>query len=545
MTDRRFPLRFLLPYIRPCLRAVVLLLGLGLLGGGCSGLTGSGDAPDTRDQPNIVLIYADDLGYGDVGAYGATRVETPNMDRLAQEGVRFTDAYAPASTCTPSRYSLLTGRYAFRKEGASILPGDAPLVIDTSRTTLAAVLDEAGYATGIVGKWHLGLGTGAVNWNDRIAPGPLELGFDRSFIMPATPDRVPTVYVDGHRVHNLDPDDPPLRVSFEEQIGPLPTGQSHPERLRYPADDQHSGTLVDSISRIGWMAGGPSAWFSDAEVAPTFTRRAQAFLRDTQNQPSFLFLSLRNPHVPRWPAEQFRGESESGLRGDAIEEADWTVGQVMSTLDSLGQTDETLIIVTSDNGPVYNDGYEDGSIEDANGQDANGPLRGGKYQSFEGGTRVPFIVKGPGVVAGTTSDAIVSQVDLLASLTALVGARLPADAGPDSEALPDVLLGRSSEGRTRLVEQGTGKLALRRGPWKYIPPGDYPAWAIAKHNDPESPIATPMPPSDQALLYNLEADPGETNNVIDAHPGIAREMSALLDSLRASPVHQPQEDNSR
>jgi arylsulfatase A-like enzyme len=345
-------------------------------------------------------------------------------------------------------------------------------------------------------------------------------------------------------VHNLDPDDAPLRVSFEEQIGDRPTGQSHPEQLRYAADDQHSGTIVDSISRIGWMTGGQSAWFSDAEVAPTFTRRAQAFLRDTQNQPSFLFLSLRSPHVPRWPAEQFRGESESGLRGDAIEEADWIVGQITSTLSSLGLTDETLVIVTSDNGPVYDDGYDDGSIEDANGHDANGPLRGGKYQSFEGGTRVPFIVKGPGVAAGTTSDAIISQVDLLASLSALVEAPLPAEAGPDSKALPDVLLGRRTEGRTHLVEQGSGKLALRRGPWKYIPPGDYPEWAFTKHNDPESPIATPKPPPDQALLYNLEEDLGETNNVIDAHPEIARKMSALLDSLRDHPVPQPQGDSS-
>lgn len=521
---------------------MVLLLGLGLSLSGCLDPTGPADASESGTRPNIVLIYADDVGYGDVGAYGARRIQTPNLDQLAQEGVRFTDAYATASTCTPSRYSLLTGRYAFRKEGASILPGDAPLVIDTSRTTLASMLQRNGYRTGVVGKWHLGLGTGAVDWNERIAPGPLELGFDRSFIMPATNDRVPTVYVDGHHVHDLDPDDPPLRVSFENQIGDLPTGESHPEQLRYPADPQHSGTIVDSLSRIGWMAGGQSAWWSDGEIAPTFARQAQSFLRAPRDRPFFLYLPLRDVHVPRWPNEQFRGESDAGLRGDAIEEADWVVGQITATLDSLGLTEETLVIFTTDNGPVYNDGYDDGAIPNANGHDANGPLRGGKYQSFEGGTRVPFIVRWPGEAeGGTTSDVILSQVDLFASLASIVEASPPDSAGPDSAPLPDVLRGRADEGRTHLVEQGTGKLALRRGPWKYIPAGDYPAWAFAKHNDPESPIATPMPPTDRAMLYNLEADPGEQNNVIEAHPEIAREMSALLDSLRTQPVAQSTE----
>lgn len=498
------------------------------------------DTTDSNSRPNVVLIYADDVGYGDVGAYGATQINTPNIDRLARNGVRFTDAHASASTCTPSRYSLLTGRYAFRREGASILPGDAPLVIDTSRATLASVFDEAGYTTGIVGKWHLGLGTGSVNWNERIAPGPLELGFDRSFIMPSTNDRVPTVYLDGHHVHNLDPNDPPLRVSFEEQIGSLPTGESHPERLRYPADPQHSGTIVDSISRIGWMAGGQSAWWSDGEIAPTFVRRAQSFLQDHQENPFFLYLPLRDVHVPRWPNEQFRGESDAGLRGDAIEEADWVVGQVTATLDSLGLTQETLVVFTSDNGPVYNDGYDDGAIEEANGHDANGPLRGGKYQSFEGGTRVPFIVRWPGeTTAGTTSEALISQVDLFASLASLIGASPPEEAGPDSAPLPEVLLGQSEGGRSRLVEQGVAKLALRQGPWKYIPAGDHPEWVAAKHNDPESPIATPEPPPDQAMLFNLESDLGEQNNVIDDHPKRAREMAALLDSIRARPLPHP------
>lgn len=509
---------------------LALVLLLGTAGVGCTG----GEAGSTEERPNVVLIYADDIGYGDLGSYGATRVSTPYLDTLAQQGVRFTDAYASSSTCTPSRYSLLTGRYAFRKEGASVLPGDAPMLIDTSRTTLATLLQEAGYATGIVGKWHLGLGTGAVDWNERIAPGPLELGFDRSFIMPSTNDRVPTVYVKGHSVHNLsEEEDAPLRVSYDEKIGDLPTGGSHPERLRYPADSQHSGTIVDSISRIGWMSGGQSAWWEDAQIAPTFTRRAQAFIEDHQERPFFLYLPLRNVHVPRWPHARFRGESEAGLRGDAIEEADRVVGEVLSTLRSLNLKEETLVIFTSDNGPVYNDGYEDGAIPDASGHVANGPLRGGKYQSFEGGTRVPFIVRWPGTAAaGTTSSAIISQVDLLATLAEVVGAPLPDGAGPDSRALPKVLTGQSEDGRSYVVQQGTGKLALRREQWKYVPSGSYPDWAFAKHNAPESPIATPKPPADQALLFNLAKDPGESENVIDTHPEVARKMAVLLDSLR-------------
>lgn len=510
---------------------VCIIALLGAVMGGCG--------PQEADRPNVVLIYADDVGYGDLSAYGATTIHTPHLDTLARRGIRFTHAYASAATCTPSRYSLLTGQYAFRKEGTSVLPGDAELAIDTDRPTLASVLTKAGYATSIIGKWHLGLGTGAVNWNERIAPGPLEVGFDRSFILPATNDRVPTVYVKGHHVHNLDESDPPLRVSYDDKIGDRPTGLSHPEKLRYPADSQHSGTIVNGISRIGWMAGGQSAWWSDENVAETFTRRAQQFIRDKHDRPFFLYLPLQDVHVPRWPSEQFRGESGAGLRGDAMKEVDWVVGQIRATLRRLDLKEETLVLFTSDNGPVYDDGYDDGAIADAHGHDANGPLRGGKYQSFEGGTRVPFITSWPEhIEPGTTSEALISQVDLLATIARIADASFPDDAGPDSVPLTDVLLGKHEQGRTHLVEQGVGKLALRRGPWKYIPAGSYPEWAFAKHNDPESPIATPMPPPDQALLFNLDEDPDESNNVIGQHPKVAKRMAVLLDSLRKRPVPQ-------
>ena len=207
-------------------------------------------------HPNIVVILSDDVGYGDIGCYGATKVTTPNIDALAASGIRFTDGHCTASTCTPSRYSLLTGQYSFRNKKAQILTGNAPLLIDPKAPTLPALLKGAGYATGFVGKWHLGLGDGKIDWNSAISPGPDEIGFDYSYFLPATPDRVPCVYVEDHNIDRLNSDDP-VSVSYDYKIGNEPTGADHPQLLRYPADPQHSGTIVDHISRIGWMSGGP------------------------------------------------------------------------------------------------------------------------------------------------------------------------------------------------------------------------------------------------------------------------------------------------
>jgi len=205
---------------------------------------------DSRQKaPNIVLVYADDLGYGDVSCYGATGVNTPHIDRLAAQGIRFTEAYATSATCTPSRYSLLTGEYAWRRKDTGIASGDAPLIIPEDKLTLADMLYEAGYISGVVGKWHLGLGRGKPDWNGELKPGPLELGFDYCYLVPATGDRVPCVYVENHRVVNLDPDDP-IQVSFQENVGNEPTGVTHPERLKVQADRQHSDTIVNGNSPI-------------------------------------------------------------------------------------------------------------------------------------------------------------------------------------------------------------------------------------------------------------------------------------------------------
>ncbi|MDI1318711.1 MAG: sulfatase-like hydrolase/transferase [bacterium] len=213
----------------------------------------------SRAKPNIVLIIADDLGYGDLGCYGATKIKTPNVDRLAGEGVRFTQGYAPSSTCTPSRFSLLTGEYAWREKERrnNILPGDAPLCIAPGRRTLPAMLHQAGYQTGIIGKWHLGLGDGRtpVDFNAEITPGPLEVGFDFSYIIPATVDRVPSVWIENHHVVGLDPADP-IVVNYDSNISDDPTGLQRPDLLKQQADRQHSATIVNGISRIGYMKGG-------------------------------------------------------------------------------------------------------------------------------------------------------------------------------------------------------------------------------------------------------------------------------------------------
>ena len=377
---------------------------------------------EAADRPNIVLIYADDLGYGDVGCYGATRVRTPNIDRLAREGLRFTDAHAPSSTCTPSRYALLTGEYAWRRKGTGVLPGDAALIIEPGRETLPAMLKRAGYITGVVGKWHLGLGAGSIDWNGAIKPGPLEIGFDSAFIMAATGDRVPCVFISDHNVVGLDPHDP-IRVSYGKPIGDEPTGAANPELLKVKPSHGHNQTIVGGISRIGYMTGGKAARWVDKDMANVFTREAVAFIERHAAAPFFLEFATHDIHVPREPHPQFAGTSKCGVRGDVIQELDWSVGQILETLDRLKLTDRTLVLFTSDNGPVVDDGYADGAVRDLDGHRPAGPLRGGKYSLFEGGTREPFLVRCPGRVRPGLSDALVNQVDLLASLASLTGQR--------------------------------------------------------------------------------------------------------------------------
>jgi arylsulfatase A-like enzyme len=481
------------------------------------------------DLPNIVLINADDIGYGDFGCYGASAVKTPNIDRLASEGLRFTDAHSAAATCTPSRYAMLTGEYAFRQKGTDILPGDAPLIIEPARVTLASMLHDAGYATGVVGKWHLGLGRSRPDWNAELKPGPLELGFNYCFIIPATGDRTPCVFVENHRVADFDAADP-ITVAYDHKVGNEPTGAERPDLLTMNPSHGHDNTIVNGISRIGYMSGGQAARWKDNKIADVLTYHAVKFIEDNRDKPFFLYFATHDIHVPRVPNERFRGATTMGPRGDAIVEFDWSAGQVLDTLDKLGLAENTLVILTSDNGPVVDDGYQDEAVEKLGSHKPAGPLRGKKGTVWEGGTREPFIVRWPNhVPAGKTSDALVCQVDLLASLAALTHQKLsthplPIGEGrgqgvlpaPDSVNVLPVLLGQSQHGRDELVEQAH-TLALRIGDWKFI--------------EPRKPSGNLKP---QPELYNLADDLAEEHNLANEHPEKVKELAAELNKIRNS-----------
>ena len=340
--------------------------------------------------PNIIFIYADDLGYGDLSAYGGIGLSTPHIDKIANEGIKFTSGYASSATCTPSRYAILTGIYPWRNKDAKILPGTAPLLIDTAQVTIPKMLKAKGYTTGIVGKWHLGLGSGNVDWNKHISPGPNEVGFDYSFIMAATQDRVPTVYIKNGNVVNLDPNDP-IEVNYDHNYDDQPTGLKNPELLKMKWHHGHNNTIVNGIPRIGFMKGGESAKWTDETMAETFLTEAENFVKREKDHPFFLYYAIQQPHVPRTPSANFVGKSGMGPRGDVILEADWCIGQFMDTLEKEGLLDNTLIVFSSDNGPVLNDGYYDDAVEKLGDHKPAGPLRGGKYSLFEGGTRVPFM----------------------------------------------------------------------------------------------------------------------------------------------------------
>jgi arylsulfatase A-like enzyme len=474
------------------------------------------------EKPNIIVIYADDLGYGDVGCYGATRVKTPHIDRLAREGLRFTDGHSASATCTPSRYALLTGEYAWRKKGTGVLPGNAPLVISPGTTTLPAVLKKAGYATGVVGKWHLGLGDGAIDWNGTIKPGPLELGFDYAFILPATGDRVPCVYIENHRIVGLDPRDP-IQVSYGRPIGELPTGRANPDRLKIHPSHGHDQSIINGISRIGTMAGGTGALWVDEDMADVLTRKALAFVEEHASQPFFLYFATHDIHVPRMPAARFAGKTAMGPRGDVIAELDASVGAIVEALDRRGLADDTLIIFTSDNGPVVDDGYRDLAVENLGDHRPAGPLRGGKYSAFEGGTRVPFLVRWPARVKAGVSRALVCQVDLLASIATLLGQHLAATDAPDSVNVLPALLGTAAAGRIELVEHAA-VLSLRQGDWKLIEAGKGPA-VLAQTN-------TETGLSSTARLYHLGHDLGETTDLATLHPDRVQIMMRALDAVR-------------
>ena len=467
----------------------------------------------SAEMPNVVIIYGDDVGYADVGAYGSKLIPTPNIDRLAAEGLLFTDGHSSAATCTPSRFSMLTGIHGFRHR-VSILAPNAPMKIKPDMFTLPQLFKKAGYNTAVVGKWHLGLGTRGNDWNGEIKPGPLEIGFDYSFLLPYTNDRVPCVYLENHRVVNLDPKDPLFVGKKPEGVEctEYPDGRKTPEAMTYyPSSHNHNHSVINGIGRIGLQWGGKSALWDDETMADVFVEQAKKYLTaQSKDTPFFLYFSSQDIHVPRTPHPRFQGKTDLGYRGDAMVQLDWSTGQIMKTLDELGLKDNTIIIFSSDNGPVYDDGYQDGTVvrkfgqEVDQGHDASGPYRGGKYQVYEGGTRVPLIVRWPSKIKPGKSDALVSQIDLIASFAALLDIELEVSQAIDSRNCFEALLGKDEVGQPYIIEEAHG-IGLRRGPWKYIHGGK---------SDGE--------------LYNLDTDIAEQNDVAKENEKLATEMQGQL-----------------
>lgn len=479
-----------------------------------------------QQKPNVIVILTDDLGYGDLSCYGATKINTPNIDKLAKQGIRFTNAHSTSATCTPSRYAIMTGQYPWRKKGTGVLPGDAALIVPTDKTTLPSLFQKAGYQTGIVGKWHLGLGNSLEKeWNGELKPGPNEVGFDYSFIFPATADRVPTVFVENHKVVALDPADP-IQVDYKKIVGNDPTGKEHPELLKMQSSpgQGHNNTIVNGIGRIGYMSGGNKARWTDEEMPLTFLSKAEEFIETNKRNPFFLYYTLTEPHVPRMPSTMFKGKSELGYRGDAILQLDWTVGEIMKQLEYLGIAKNTIIIFSSDNGPVLDDGYRDEAVTKLNGHAPAGVLRGGKYSLFEAGTRVPFIVSWQGKTKQAVSDALLCQVDLFSSFSKMLNIKLQESDASDSEDMLNVILGKSTKGRTVLVEQGLGSLAIVQGNWKYIEPNNGPAMDMSTN--------TELGNNQQPQLYDLSVDIGEKNNLANQYPMRVNELAALLQKAR-------------
>ncbi len=464
-------------------------------------------------RPNVIVILADDMGFGDMSAYGATRVSTPNLDKLAHEGVMFNNGYSTSATSTPSRYAMFTGMYPWKNKNAKILPGDAPLLIPTDVPTLPKMMQQAGYKTAAIGKWHLGMGNGNVDWNQTVTPGANQIGFDYSCLIAATNDRVPTVYVENGNVVGLDPNDP-IEVNYKKNFEGEPTAITNPEMLKMTWHHGHNNSIVNGIPRIGYMKGGEKAKWVDEDMADYFVDKVKTFLTESKDEPFFLYYGLHQPHVPRTPHSRFVGATDMGPRGDAIVEADWCVGELIKNLDKLGLLENTLIVYSSDNGPVLQDGYNDDATERIGDHKPAGGLRGGKYSLYDAGTHVPFMTYWKGTIKPLRSNALVCQMDLYASIAQLIGQEAPK--GLDSENLIAAFMGDTQQGRTELVLEAQGKLAFRNQQYAIIPPyggpltnetgnelGNYNEWA----------------------LYDLVNDRSQEENIADKDP-------AELDKLK-------------
>jgi len=459
-------------------------------------------AAEQPRRPNILIVLADDLGYGDPGCYNpASKIPTPNIDRLAREGMRFTNAHAPASVCVPTRYGLLTGRYPFRTS----LNWGRRAVIAEDRLTLPAMLAEAGYATACVGKWHLGFDGGPdYDYTEPLRGGPVDRGFDAYFGIPHSLDIQPYYYIRGNRA--VEPPTDTVKASSSPDWSPI------------------QGKF--------WRAGRIAPGFEHEEVLPRLGQESIAWLeqhgRSKPDEPFFLYVALASPHTPWLPDEQFRGQSGAGLYGDFVMHTDHVVGRILDTLDRLELADDTLVFFTSDNGPIW---YER-DIERFDGHRSTLDLRGMKGDAWEGGLRMPFLARWPGrVPAGSISDGMINHTDFLATLAALIDYKLPGEAGEDSVNFLPALAGKPLDKPVRehmITTSSRGVISLYRGPWKLIPQLGSGGF-ISKPSKIE-----PAPGGPQGQLYNLERDRGERNNLWSEKPELVGELTALLQTLKES-----------
>jgi len=475
---------------------------------GCAGDLRSSQSRKTLKTPNIVLILADDLGYGDPTCYKTeSKIPTPQIDGLAEQGIRFTDAHTPSGVCTPTRYGLLTGRYCWRsrlKQG--VLNGYSEPLIETDRLTIASLLKRHGYNTGCIGKWHLGLGwatrdagtkaaAGNIDWSTPVTYGPPSLGFDYSYIIPASLDMDPYCWLENGRL--VEP----------------PTGHTPGSKRQWQGGDGF------------WRAGPIAPSFDFYAVLPTITTKSVDFLkRQTVDKSFFLYVPLTAPHTPWMPTNEFRGKTKVDWYGDFVAEVDWAVGQILKAVDDTGRTDNTLVIFASDNGsPCLAEHI------DQFGHRANGPWRGQKSDIHEGGHRVPFICRWPGrIKPGAQSTQTVCVTDMLATFAAVVGDTLPKDAGPDSYSILPAMLNPDLKEAIReatVHHSGNGMFAIRQGPWKLVQglgSGGFTAPQRVK----------PTPGGPEGQLYNLDDDPGEQKNIWVENPEIVNRLSALLERYR-------------
>ena len=512
-----------------------------------------------EQPPNVVLIFADDLGYGDVGCYGATKVQTPNIDRLAAEGRRFTDAHSVSAVCTPSRYALLTGEYPVRgNEGRGVwgpAPITSPLIVDAEKTTVADVFKSGGYDTAVVGKWHLGFGKGTNKWQEPLRPGPQDLGFDYYFGMPVVNSAPPYVYVENDRVVGSDPDDPLVYLGRNAKdatpITPIP-----------PEAAQRSPNAFGGAKEAHEL-------FNDYQVGTTLARKSVEWINARKDKPFFLYLATTNIHHPFTPAKRFQGTSQCGLYGDFIHELDWIVGEILACLEDNGLSDNTLVIFTSDNGGMFNFG---GQAAFKAGHRQNGDLLGFKFGVWEGGHRVPLIVRWPSKVQGRND---FEPVDWQRRHAGDVCGSDRTEAGQGSAGrqrqrascalsanrrnrYATIWFSPRTRARTCRSAKASGCISRPaaaadsrgRKPSDHTFAGPAAASFVGSVNSDieDGKIKKDAPP---AQLYDLEADVNQTQNVINDHPEVVKELSSLLARLQAEtwprksePQHSTREKKS-